>query len=87
VLATEDDDAFDCETCPVANAQATLDETNREAWSVYRRVCQRFPYDFHAAPLLLDRLTEHWPASEVVDLLDRLALMYDVLNPPRRADE
>ncbi len=86
MLATEEA-AFNCETCALAEKQATLDADNREAWDVYSRLCRRFSYDFHASTLLLERLTEHWPGSDVIDLLDRLSLMYDVLNPPRKTDD
>jgi len=52
------------------------------AWSIYRTVATRFVWDGHAAGWALDRLTRDWPVEDVTDLLDRLAVLYDALQPP-----
>jgi hypothetical protein len=66
----------------VADAQATLDRENVEAWDLYGRVCTRFAVDFGVVPELLRQLVDGWRPEDVVDLMERFAVMYDVLNPP-----
>lgn len=66
----------------MADAQATLDSDNREAWGIYGRLCNRFTVDLHVAPVVMASCVEGWSADAVIDLVDRLALMHDVLNPP-----
>jgi hypothetical protein len=63
-------------------ALASLDADNADAWSVYGQLCSRFAVDFHLAPALLRHLTEGRAVDDVLDLVDRLAVMYDVLSPP-----
>jgi hypothetical protein len=63
-------------------ALASLDADNADAWAVYGQLCSRFAVDFNLAPALLRHLTEGRAADDVLDLVDRLAVMYDVLSPP-----
>ncbi len=77
-----DGDQFNCETCPVACQQATLDAANVEAWGLYHRMGNRFAVDFHLTADLFRGLVAGWPAEDVVDVLERLSVMYDTLSPP-----
>jgi hypothetical protein len=77
-----DAEQFDCETCPFVEMQATLDRDNEEAWSVYGRLGSRFLVDFGLIPDTLRRLVDGWPSAEVVDLMERLSVIHDVINPP-----
>jgi hypothetical protein len=63
-------------------ALASLDLDNADAWSVYGQLCSRFAVDFHLAPELMRHLTEGRAADDVIDLVERLAVVYDVLSPP-----
>ncbi len=85
VLET-DGDYFDCETCAVADAVASLDPDNAEAWHLYGRVCTRFAVDFGMVPDVLRPLVAGWSPDAVADLFDRFAVMYDVLQPPPKAE-
>jgi hypothetical protein len=77
-----DAEHFDCATCPVAEAQSTLDRENVEAWQLYGRVCTRFAVDVGLVGDVLRAHVEGWPAADVVDLMERFAVLYDVLSPP-----
>jgi hypothetical protein len=45
-------------------------------------MCSRFTYDFHAVPVLLEKAVEERDADEAIELTERLAMIYDVVNPP-----
>jgi hypothetical protein len=77
-----DAEHFDCATCPVADAQDTLDRENQDAWQLYGRICTRFAVDMGVTADVLRAHVDGWPAADVVDLLERFAVMYDVLSPP-----
>lgn len=84
MLAT-DPEAFDCETCPTAQALGSLDEPNREAWRIFRLLASRFLVDLHAGGHVLDRLTADLDVEQFEDLMQRLRILYDVLCPvPQR---
>ena len=55
---------------------------NVEAWSLYRRLCSRFTYDFHVVPVLLKKAVEERDTDESIELTERLSMIYDVVNPP-----
>jgi hypothetical protein len=80
---TGDEEQFDCETCPVAQAITTLDADNREAWRLFGTLHCRFAVDVPgvAAPVLA-RVMEEKTADEATDLLSRLSIIYEVLHPP-----
>lgn len=59
-----------------------LSQENVEAWGLYRRICTRFTFDFHAVPVLLGRVIEDRDMDEAIDLTERLAMIYDAVNPP-----
>jgi hypothetical protein len=81
-----DPSAFDCETCPVRQRHEALDERSRRAIGIWGRVNRRYITEAGLTATLLTDLTQDWEPSDRVDLLDRLALMYDVLVPSA-ADE
>jgi len=66
----------------LADAQDTLDLENREAWRIYERLCTRFALDLRLTSVVFPYVLEAWSSGDVVDLLDRLTLMHEVLNPP-----
>jgi hypothetical protein len=71
----------------MAAAQATLDRANEEAWQLYGRVCSRFAVDFNVVPELLRHLVDGWPSEDVIELMERFAVMYDVFNPPTQRQD
>lgn len=74
---------FDCETCPVALASAALWPENREAWELFQALTSRWAVDLGTAPEVFRRLTEEKTAEDVRDLHERLAVVYDLLQPPK----
>ncbi len=76
-----DPEAYDCATCSVREAIATLWPENQEAWTLYRRTMTRFAHDMHLSELLLKRLTKDLDDEALTDLMTRLAIIYDELNP------
>ena len=79
--AEEDSDVFDCDDCPVAAALAGLDDANREAWALYRKVITRLSADLHAGGVVLERLTREMDAHEFDDTWRRLVMLYAVISP------
>jgi hypothetical protein len=65
-------------------ALATLDPPSAEAWEIYGRLGSRFAVDFGLVPDVLRRLVAEWSDDDVLDLVDRLAVMYDTFSPPRQ---
>lgn len=81
VIDSEPDD-FDCDTCHLQIEFARLDTENARAWDLYGRLCSRFAVDAGIVPDLLRNLVDGWSPSDVVDALERCAVVHDVLNPP-----
>lgn len=78
-----DPDAYSqCDECPVAMQIDGLCAVNKRAWKMYRRVLSRFAADTHAIPLVLHRVTADLDLDDFADLMDRFAILYDVLCPP-----
>jgi hypothetical protein len=77
-----DPEQFDCDNCPLTDAFDDVWPENVEAWSLYKRMCSRFTYDFHAVPVLLQKAVEDRDAHEAIELTERLAMIYDTVNPP-----
>jgi hypothetical protein len=61
-----------------------LDSDNRRAWSLYRRLCNRFVNDLQAGSVLLARLTEDDDSEAFGATCERLGVIYDVLQPPKQ---
>lgn len=71
----------------MADAQATLDADNREAWGMYGRIVSRLTVDLHMAPVVFARAVDGMDSDEVLTLVDRLAVMHNILNPPPQKPE
>lgn len=82
--AEEDSEAFDCETCPVADALADLDGPNSEAWEFYKKVVTRLSADLYMGGVVLGSLTKGMDPDDFDDLWRRLTILYNALNPPRK---
>jgi hypothetical protein len=82
--AQGDAEAFDCDACPVAEQLGALaeDPENQRAWAIYHRVATRFNADTHAGGVVLAGLTAGWDREDFQDVVERLAVIYDVLSPP-----
>lgn len=78
-----DPEQFDCDTCAVRAAVDALDDANAEAWAVFHRVYTRFIVDWHLVTERLRLETAGWSPQAVLDLFDRLAIIYDELAPRR----
>ena len=63
---------------------AALDTENRTAWLLYRQLCNRFVNDLQAGSVLLDRLTTEDDSETFADKCERLRVIYDVLQPPKK---
>ena len=77
-----DPEAFNCDTCPVRQRQEALDGPSRRALDIWSRLNRRFVSEHHVGAWLLAHETADWTADERVDLIERLALIFDVLAPP-----
>jgi hypothetical protein len=78
-----DPDEFDCDTCVVRDRQADLWPENADAWRLYHQLVTRFLVDGQLLPVALTRLTADMTLEAFTDALDRLAVIYDVLQPPK----
>lgn len=63
-----------------------LDGYNTRAWRVFTTLTTRFNVDTQSVPLVLQRLTADDDAEEFADLMSRLAIIYDVRCPPKKAE-
>jgi hypothetical protein len=60
---------------------------NAHAWRVYHQIVSRFGIDFGGVTAwLLDRVTDGMDPEDAVELVERLALIYDTLNPAPSTD-
>lgn len=71
----------------MARQQASLDRANGEAWGLFGRLQNRFAVDYRLMPDLFRAHIAGWPAEDVVDVLERLTIIYDVLCPPKSEAE
>jgi hypothetical protein len=60
---------------------------NVEVWTLYRRLCSRFSFDFHAVPVLLEKAVAECDADDAIELTERLAMIYDVVHPPPKRNK
>lgn len=81
-----DPEQFDCGTCRVATEIEALDTPNTAAWGIYHRCATRFCVDARLIGRRLEAETAGWAPDEVCDLFDRLGILYDVLQPPKKKD-
>jgi len=78
-----DPDVFDCVACPVAQAAQDLWPENAEAWDLFQRLATRLVVDVGLAAPGFQRVTEGFSVTEVHDLVERLATIYDLVMPPK----
>jgi hypothetical protein len=80
-----DADVFDCQACPVVDALDGLWPENRAAWTLSRQILSRFTYDTRSVALALDRATRDLDPAAWLELVERLAMIYDFVYPPPTA--
>lgn len=85
---TADDDVietdaqeFNCETCEVKTRRAALDPENTRAVDVFGQCVTRFCRETQTSALVLGCLTANDSPEQVVDLVARLEVLYDVFVP------
>ena len=81
-IADEESAHFDCETCPLARALEALDGDNALAWTTYGRIYSRFHHDWGLIPTMFARVIDGFDPEDVTELTERLAVIYDILQPP-----
>lgn len=71
-----DPEAFDCETCPVRLWQARLDDDDRLALQVFRRLTRPGVQEMGLVPVVFEAFGVTVTQPEAFGLLDRLSLLY-----------
>lgn len=79
-------DAYNCDTCEVRQRQAALDADNRRALVIWGRLGRRLVLEHGLADYTLQALTREWSDEDRADLVERLAVLYDVFVPQVRTD-
>jgi hypothetical protein len=80
---TDEPELYDCDRCEVSAQLRDLSPENRRAWDVFHKLARRLPVDAHLAGAWWATLTAE--ENDVEGLMDRLALIYDYLQPPQVA--
>lgn len=80
-----DPEQFDCESCPLGEKLWTLDADNAEAWRLFGQVYTRLNVEWRLIPNMFERLVAGMDDADVMTLVDRLAIIFDIVNPPRTA--
>ncbi len=62
--------------------EAELFAVNARALNIYHRLCGRTIGDLGAAGWLLHVLTDGWSSDDVLDLVERLEVIREILDPP-----
>lgn len=70
-----------CETCDVRARYHDLWAVNREAWRVCRILQSRAVQEYQLGSLVLQALTEQQSAPAIVDLIRRISLIQEILDP------
>lgn len=70
----------------MANALDALFPENADAWQVFHQIATRFVVDAGLAGAVFQRLTDDCSRDDVEDLVDRLSLIYDIVQPEKRTD-
>jgi len=86
-ILDDESEHFDCDTCPLLEAQETLDADNREAWHLYSRCRTRLVVESRLTAEVFRRLVEGWPTRDVLEVVDRMSVIHEVLNPPAPQQE
>lgn len=72
---------FDCQACPVRDHLDGLWPENRAAWTLYQRIVNRLTYDCGLIGSLFESAVQGADFEERVELMQRLAIIYDALVP------
>lgn len=72
---------YDCTRCALKAQTQQLWRVNADAWRIYRLLCSRFVALSTLRGPLFERLTEGWPAEDVIDLVQRLDVIVNLLEP------
>ena len=72
----EDPEAFDCETCPLRAWQARLDDDDRLALQVFRRLMAPGVQEMGLVPVVFEAFGLTLTRPEAIGLLERLSLLY-----------
>jgi hypothetical protein len=86
-IVAEEPEQFDCSTCEVSARLDGLDDENVAAWTLYRQCCNRFVHELGAGAVVLERLTTAQDAEQFGETCERLRVLHDVLQPPKRTDD
>lgn len=74
---------FDCARCEHGIREEDLWAVNARALQIYRRLCGRTTVDLGLAGWLFEALTDGWSTTDVVDLVERLEVIREILDPPK----
>ena len=78
----EEAEHFDCEDCELADMQASLDLANSDAFEAFRKLASRFVVDAGIGPCVFQALAQDRDRDDLLDLVERLRVIYDILSPP-----
>ena len=74
---------FECAVCEVRHRSAGLFDENHEAWALWARMGNRTVVDLHLGGWVLEQVTADMSPKDKLDLLQRLTLIRETLDPPR----
>lgn len=83
----EQEDVFDCDTCPIRQALEGLWPENERAWRLFNQLATRLVADLGIGAEAFRILAADIPADDMPDLLTRLAVIYDVVYPPPKVPD
>lgn len=86
MVLEQESEAFDCETCPLAQAQQHLSPENAEAWRLFNLCGARVSVQWNLSGWILQRACERWTVDETMDVIERLDVILAELAPPKASD-
>jgi hypothetical protein len=76
---------YQCQGCLVGEAIDGLSPENLRSWELFQRVCSRFVVETRSVGVVLSRLLTSEDEEDFEDMVARLAILYDVHYPKKRA--
>lgn len=73
---------FTCATCEHVLQRDALWRVNARAFRIYTQLCGRTTGDLGLAGRLFQAVTEGWSTAAVLDLIARIEVIREVLDPP-----
>jgi hypothetical protein len=74
----------DCDSCEVMAHMRSLDYTNQDAWSRYRRLTgHQVIWDAQAGAWWLAHVTRDVDPDDLEDVVSRMDLLYRTFHPPK----